>query len=48
MVANLFIADGDPLDARTTIEQVCIRGRPVDMAPRPTRLSERFRGRSMR
>lgn len=47
-VANLFIADGDPLDVRTTVEQVFIRGRPIEMESRHTRLYERFRGRPIR
>ncbi|HEX9729464.1 MAG TPA: amidohydrolase family protein [Gemmatimonadales bacterium] len=33
-VANLFIADGDPMDVRTTIEQVFIRGRAIEMGTR--------------
>lgn len=44
-VANLFIADGDPMDVRTNVEQVFIRGRPIEMDTRHTRLYERFRGR---
>lgn len=44
-VANLFIADGDPLDVRTTVDHVFIRGRLVDMETRHTRLYERFRAR---
>ncbi|MFQ5702932.1 MAG: amidohydrolase family protein [Gemmatimonadales bacterium] len=43
--ADLFIADGDPLDVRTTVEQVFIRGRPVSMETRHTRLYDKFRAR---
>lgn len=44
-VANLFIADGDPLDVRTTVEQVFVRGRAIEMSTRHTKLYERFRTR---
>jgi imidazolonepropionase-like amidohydrolase len=44
-VANLFVASGSPLDVRTTVEQVFIRGRPMDGSTRHTRLYQEFRGR---
>ena len=44
-VANLFVASGSPLDVRTIIEQVFIRGLPMDGSTRHTRLYQEFRGR---
>jgi imidazolonepropionase-like amidohydrolase len=44
-VANLFVASGSPLDVRTTVEQVFIRGLPMDGSTRHTRLYQEFRGR---
>ena len=43
--ADLFISDGDPLDVRTNIEAVFIRGHEVDIATRHTRLYDKFRAR---
>ncbi|MEX0691428.1 MAG: amidohydrolase family protein [Gemmatimonadales bacterium] len=44
-VANLFIATGDPIDVRTQVEAVFIRGRAISMESRHTILYERFRAR---
>lgn len=44
-MANLFIADGDPLDVRTNIEDVFIKGRRVPHDDRHTRLYEKWNGR---
>ncbi|MDX1671546.1 MAG: amidohydrolase family protein [Balneolaceae bacterium] len=43
--ANLFIADGDPLEPMTHIEQVFIRGYKVPMVSRHTQLYEEFLNR---
>jgi imidazolonepropionase-like amidohydrolase len=43
--ANLFVASGNPLDVRTTVDQVFIRGVPVDPATRHERLYQEFRDR---
>lgn len=44
-VANLQLTTGDPLDARTVIRQVWIRGEAISMTDRHTRLYEQFRAR---
>jgi imidazolonepropionase-like amidohydrolase len=44
-VANLFVATGTPLDVRTKVEHVFIRGEPIDPTTRHTRLYEEFRNR---
>lgn len=44
-VANLFVATGTPLDVRTRVEHVFIRGEPIDPTTRHTRLYEEFRNR---
>lgn len=44
-VANLQVTTGDPLDARTQIRHVFIRGEPIPMADRHTKLYEQFRAR---
>lgn len=41
-MANLLIAKGDPLDVRTEITHVIIRGNPVDMGNRQSALYERY------
>lgn len=40
--ANLFIADGDPFEPMTTIEQVFIRGYKIPMVSRHTQLYEEY------
>ncbi len=44
-VANLQITTGDPLDVRTAVRHVFIRGEPVPLSDRHTRLYEQFRAR---
>lgn len=44
-VANLIVTTGDPLDVRSVPKHVFIRGRPVPMNDRHTRLYEQFSGR---
>lgn len=41
--ATLFLADGDPMDARTHVERAWIGGREIDLANRQTRLYEKYR-----
>ena len=41
-VADLFIADGDPLEIATHVEQVYIAGKPISMETRQTRLFEKY------
>lgn len=43
--ANLFIADGDPFEPTTHIEQVFIRGYKIPMVSRHTRLYEQYLNR---
>ena len=43
--ANLIVTDGDPLEVRTAVRQVIIRGRPVDLANRHSRSYERYSSR---
>jgi imidazolonepropionase-like amidohydrolase len=44
-VANVFVATGDPLDVRTHIKHVFIRGEAIPFDDRHTQLYEKFRGR---
>jgi imidazolonepropionase-like amidohydrolase len=44
-VANLFIASGDPLDIRTQVNEIFIKGRRVPMDDRHTRLYEKYTAR---
>jgi len=44
-VANLMVTTGDPLDVRSVAKQVFIRGRPIPMTDRHTRLYEQFNAR---
>jgi imidazolonepropionase-like amidohydrolase len=44
-VANLMLTTGDPLDVRTEVRQVFIRGDMIPMTDRHTRLYEQFRVR---
>jgi imidazolonepropionase-like amidohydrolase len=44
-VANLFVATGDPLDIRTHITEVFVKGRRVPMDDRHNRLYEKYNGR---
>ena len=44
-VADLVVADGDPLEVTTHVEQVWIAGRPTSMENRQSRLFEKYDGR---
>ncbi len=44
-VANLIVTTGDPLDVRTTLTHLFIRGTPVELTDRHTKLYEQFRAR---
>ncbi|MGH7449453.1 MAG: amidohydrolase family protein, partial [Longimicrobiales bacterium] len=44
-LANLFIASGDPLDIRTQVSDVFIKGRRVPRDDRQTRLYEKYNAR---
>ncbi len=41
-LANLFVADGDPLEPATRIERVFIQGREVEVSDRQTRLRDKY------
>jgi imidazolonepropionase-like amidohydrolase len=47
MIANLIVTSGDPLEIRTRVVQVLVRGRPVDLATKHTRSYERYRARPL-
>lgn len=40
--ATLFLADGDPLDARTHVGRAWIQGREIDLANRQSRLYDKY------
>ena len=44
-IADLIVADGDPLEITTRVEQVYIAGRPVSMETRQTRLFQKYDAR---
>jgi imidazolonepropionase-like amidohydrolase len=44
-VANLVVTTGDPLDVRTTVRHLFIRGQALPLTDRHTKLYEQFRGR---
>jgi imidazolonepropionase-like amidohydrolase len=44
-VANVIVTTGNPLDVRTTVKHLFIRGQAVDLTDRHTRLYEQFRAR---
>ncbi len=44
-VANLIVTTGDPLDVRTVVRHLFIRGQLVPLTDRHTKLYEQFRGR---
>ena len=44
-MANLFVADGDPLDVRTNVSEIFIKGRHVPMDGRSARLYEKHNAR---
>jgi imidazolonepropionase-like amidohydrolase len=41
-VANVVIANGDPLDVRTDVKQIYIQGRAIPMVSRQTRLRDEY------
>jgi imidazolonepropionase-like amidohydrolase len=41
-IANVVIADGDPLDVRTNVKQVYINGVSIPMETRQTRLRDEY------
>jgi len=41
-IANIVIANGDPLDVRTDVKQVYIQGVPIPMTSRQTRLRDEY------
>jgi imidazolonepropionase-like amidohydrolase len=41
-VANVVIANGDPLDVRTSVQQVFIEGVAIPMTSRQTRLRDEY------
>jgi len=41
-MANVVVANGDPLDVRTDVKQVYIQGVPVPMENRQTRLRDEY------
>jgi imidazolonepropionase-like amidohydrolase len=41
-LANLFVADGDPLEPSTRIERVFIQGREVELSDRQTKLRDKY------
>jgi imidazolonepropionase-like amidohydrolase len=44
-VANVFVTTGDPLDVRTHVKHVFIRGEAIPFNDRHTELYEKFRAR---
>ena len=44
-IADLVVADGDPLEITTRVEQVLIGGKPVSMETRHTRLFAKYDGK---
>jgi len=43
--ADLLLTNGDPLDVRTKIEHVYVKGREVELSNKQTRLYEKYMGR---
>jgi cytosine/adenosine deaminase-related metal-dependent hydrolase len=44
-IADLVVANGDPLEITTQIEQVYIAGRPISMETRQSRLFQKYDAR---
>ena len=44
-VANLFVTTGNPLDVRSTVKHLFIRGQQIDLTDKHTKLYEQFRAR---
>jgi imidazolonepropionase-like amidohydrolase len=47
-VANVIVTTGDPLDVRSTVKHLFIRGQPIPFTDRHTELYERFMARPKR
>jgi len=43
--ANLIVTDGDPLEVRTAVRHVIVRGRDVDLSNRHSRSYDLYRSR---
>ncbi len=46
-VANLIVTDGDPLEIRTEVKHVLIKGEPVDLTNKHLELYEKYRSRPL-
>jgi imidazolonepropionase-like amidohydrolase len=46
-IANVVVANGDPLDVKTDVKEVFIRGRQIPMENRQTRLRDQYGGSSL-
>ena len=44
-VANVFVTTGNPLDVRSTVKHLFIRGQAIDLTDKHTKLYEQFRAR---
>jgi len=44
-IANVFVTTGNPLDVRSTVKHLFIRGRAIDLTDKHTKLYEQFRAR---
>ena len=44
-VANVFVTTGNPLDVRSTVKHLFIRGQQIDLTDKHTKLYEQFRAR---
>ena len=45
--ANVVVANGDPLNVKTDVKEVFIRGRQIPMENRQTRLRDQYDGSSL-
>jgi imidazolonepropionase-like amidohydrolase len=43
--ADLLVTNGDPLDVRTKVEHVYIKGKEIELSNRQTRLYDKYMGR---
>ncbi len=41
-LANFFVADGDPLDIRTKVERIFIKGRDIPLEDKQTKLNDKY------
>jgi imidazolonepropionase-like amidohydrolase len=44
-VANVFVTTGNPLDVRSTVKHLFIRGQQIDLTDKHTKLYEQFKAR---